>query len=148
MVELWWMNLSQCLWCGFNHNVKLWWYDDTSRINLILNRCITLWPLTGVVNNTDYLLASVSGWDWKEFDNGQSVMAIRLGQSISKTANLVAFSWSAVVSVYQNWSYRKEQWWTSNRIMGSQGSLHMHMWSESWPMWSVPTDELKECGLV
>ncbi|ROI16600.1 hypothetical protein DPX16_22577 [Anabarilius grahami] len=47
--------------------------------------------------------------DLSEFHKGQIVMARRLGQSISETAALVGCSWSAVVSIYQNWS-RKEQW--------------------------------------
>ncbi|XP_065118090.1 fibroblast growth factor receptor 1-A-like isoform X1 [Paramisgurnus dabryanus] len=42
--------------------------------------------------------------DLSDFDKGQIVMAIRLGQSISKTAALVGCSQSAVVSTYQKWS--------------------------------------------
>ncbi|ROL54534.1 hypothetical protein DPX16_11709 [Anabarilius grahami] len=41
--------------------------------------------------------------DLIEFDKGQTVMARRLGQSISKTAALVRCSRSAVVSNYQKW---------------------------------------------
>lgn len=51
-------------------------------------------------------------------------MATRLGQSMSKAVVLVGCPWSAVVSIYQKWS--KEV--TSDRVMGSQGSL-MHMGS-------------------
>ncbi|ROK35741.1 hypothetical protein DPX16_17484 [Anabarilius grahami] len=42
--------------------------------------------------------------DLSELDKGQTVMARRLGQSISKTAALVGCSRSAVVSIYQKWS--------------------------------------------
>ncbi|XP_071971093.1 acidic leucine-rich nuclear phosphoprotein 32 family member E isoform X1 [Engystomops pustulosus] len=42
--------------------------------------------------------------DLSNFDKGQIVMAMRLGESISKTAGLVGCSRSAVVSTYQNWS--------------------------------------------
>ena len=41
-----------------------------------------------------------------EFDKGQTVMARRLGQSISRTAALVGCSRSAVVRIYQKWSKR------------------------------------------
>lgn len=82
---------------------------------------IKLWPLTGKVNNTYYLLITAPrGWDilgskwtfvrkvdvleaWKiikrreksEFDKGQILLARRLGESISKTAALVVFSVSS-----------------------------------------------------
>lgn len=36
-----------------------------------------------------------------EFDNNQIVMAIQLGQGISKTAAPVECSWSAVASIYR-----------------------------------------------
>ncbi|XP_073423162.1 acidic leucine-rich nuclear phosphoprotein 32 family member E isoform X1 [Dendrobates tinctorius] len=42
--------------------------------------------------------------DLSNFDKGQIVMAMRLGESISKTAGLVGCSRRAVVSTYQNWS--------------------------------------------
>ncbi|XP_075186407.1 acidic leucine-rich nuclear phosphoprotein 32 family member E isoform X2 [Anomaloglossus baeobatrachus] len=42
--------------------------------------------------------------DLSNFDKGQIVMAMRLGESISKTAGLVGCSRCAVVSTYQNWS--------------------------------------------
>ena len=82
------------------------------------------------MNNTDYLLimAPVSGIyqaasehavlkvdlleagkmgqrkDLSERDQGQTVMARRLGRRISRTAGLVGCSRSAVVSIYQKWS--------------------------------------------
>ncbi|KAM3919510.1 acidic leucine-rich nuclear phosphoprotein 32 family member E isoform 1-T1 [Leptodactylus fuscus] len=42
--------------------------------------------------------------DLTNFDKGQIVMAMRLGESISKTAGLVGCSRYAVVSTYQSWS--------------------------------------------
>ena len=42
--------------------------------------------------------------DLSRFDNDQIVMARQLGQNISRTAALVGCSWSAVVSMYQEWS--------------------------------------------
>ncbi|XP_040268633.1 acidic leucine-rich nuclear phosphoprotein 32 family member E isoform X2 [Bufo bufo] len=42
--------------------------------------------------------------DLSNFDKGQIVMAMRLGESISKTAGLVGCTRYAVVSTYQNWS--------------------------------------------
>ncbi|KAK3541582.1 hypothetical protein QTP86_032828 [Hemibagrus guttatus] len=42
--------------------------------------------------------------DLSEFDKGQIVMARPLDQSISKNADLVGCSRSAVVSIYQKWS--------------------------------------------
>ncbi|XP_066465270.1 acidic leucine-rich nuclear phosphoprotein 32 family member E isoform X1 [Eleutherodactylus coqui] len=42
--------------------------------------------------------------DLTNFDKGQIVMAMRLGESISKTAGLVGCTRCAVVSTYQNWS--------------------------------------------
>ncbi|XP_056401403.1 acidic leucine-rich nuclear phosphoprotein 32 family member E isoform X3 [Hyla sarda] len=42
--------------------------------------------------------------DLTDFEKGQIVMAMRLGESISKTAGLVGCSRYAVVSTYQNWS--------------------------------------------
>ncbi|KAK3512623.1 hypothetical protein QTP70_018636, partial [Hemibagrus guttatus] len=54
----------------------------------------------------DVLIAGKMGKrkDLSEFDKGQIVMARRLDQSISKTAALVGWSWSTVVSTYQKWS--------------------------------------------
>lgn len=68
-------------------------------------------------------------------------MSRRLGQSISKLQLLWgvhSLQWSAV-SIKSG--PRKEQWWTSDRVMGSQGLL-MHVGSEGWSVWSDPTDEL------
>lgn len=113
----------------------------------IIKSSITLWPLTCDVNDTDHLFitALVSGWDifgskWTfflnvgvleagkmgkckdttEFDNSQTVMSGRLGQtkSSSSTAALLGCSRSAVVSVYQSVP-GKEQWWRLARVVWS-----------------------------
>lgn len=56
---------------------------------------------------------------------------------------VVGCSWSVFVSSqYLKWSEgKKKQWQTSNRVMGSQGSL-VHMESKGWAAWFNPTDEL------
>ncbi|KAK3509292.1 hypothetical protein QTP70_028577 [Hemibagrus guttatus] len=50
--------------------------------------------------------------DLSKFDKGQIVMARPLDQSISKTAALVEFSRSAVVSIYQKDPFSPEKNWT------------------------------------
>ncbi|KAK3511467.1 hypothetical protein QTP70_008962 [Hemibagrus guttatus] len=61
--------------------------------------------------------------DLSEFDKGQIVMARRLDQSISKTAALVGYSRSAVVSIYQKWSKEgTEAGTTSSKCPGVAGS--------------------------
>ena len=53
--------------------------------------------------------------DLSDFDKGQVIMAIQLGQSISETARLVGCSRSPVVSTYRQWS---EEGQTTNRRQG------------------------------
>ena len=76
--------------------------------------------------------------DANGFDKGQTVMDRLLAQSISKTAFVECSRFA--VGHYLASVRRKEQWWTSNRVMGGQGSM-MHVGSESWPLWSEPTNE-------
>lgn len=65
--------------------------------------------------NTNYVfIIENEHLDLSKFDKGQNVMVKWQGQNSS-----------AVVSVYQN-NTRKEQWYSSNRLMGSQG-LAIHI---------------------
>ena len=75
-----------------------------------------------VVLKVDVLEAGKMGKhkDLSEFDEGQIVMAGRLGQSIFKTAALVGCSRSTVVSIYQK----------SRKVQGSNsGELPTGLWS-------------------
>lgn len=115
------------------------------------NLYYTLIRRSGEWNNSDYLFveAPVSGWDVlsEHFvlrldvlegeqmakyadlcESGQIVMTRQLGQSISKSAGLVGYSHSALVSIYQKWH-------SGEPATGS-------WWSKGWPLWSNPTDEL------
>lgn len=77
------------------------------------------WPLTGEVNNTDYLLTiiTLSHKDLSDFEKGHIVMARQLVQSISKLAALVG--WFRLQCSHQKWSkegkavnQRQGHWWT------------------------------------
>lgn len=68
--------------------------------------------------------------DLSDFDEGQIVMA----RASSKQQVL----WDVCSGQYLP---RKANWWTSDRVMGTQNSL-MHMGRDGWPVWSEPTGEL------
>ncbi|ROI38969.1 hypothetical protein DPX16_1675 [Anabarilius grahami] len=80
--------------------------------------------------------------DLSESDKDQTVLARRLGQSISKTAALVGCSRSAVVSIYQKWS--------------KEGTVVNRRQGHGWPrlidargtVWSDPKDELLQLKLL
>jgi len=63
--------------------------------------------------------------DLGDFDDGQIVMARRLGQSLSETARLVR---SSVMRIYQQ---RRDKPQTGDRVLDVQGSL-MHMGNEGY----------------
>ena len=77
--------------------------------------------------------------DLSEFDKGQNVTAIRLGQSIFKTATLMGCSWSAMVSIYQKWSKDGK---VVNQQQGHGRPRLMRLGSKVWPAWSDSTGEL------
>ncbi len=114
---------------------------------------IALWPLTGEVNNTDYLFitAPVIGWNtlgsmwtfWPQswcvrsrkmilasIVKGQILMARRLGQSISKTAALVGCSQFPWGTHGPRMHYGKKASWRrqcdvlGNVLLGNFGSCH------------------------
>lgn len=74
---------------------------------------LTLWTLTAEVKNTDSLFIMVPVLVYISFQ-------------------------FAMVSIYQKW-FKKESVWTSDRVMGGQGSLM----SKNWPMC---TGQKSYCG--
>ena len=73
-------------------------------------------------------------------DKVQIVIARWMGQIISRTVAIWAFSQSAGVSIYQKWSKKGtvvNQWQCHGwpRLIDAGGS-------EGWPVWSDPTDKL------
>ena len=103
---------------------------------------LTLWPLTGEVNNTDYLfiVTPVSGWDiigseWTCCPPSWCVRSRRVWASLIRAklwwlddrvraSSKLQLLWgvpSLQWSVSIKSGPRKEQWWTGNRIMGRQG---------------------------
>lgn len=74
--------------------------------------------------------------DFSEFDKRPNWR--RLGQSIPSTAAFVGCSCGALVVSIETGS-RKQQWWTSNRLMGGPGSV-MHrraIVAQIWLWWQV-----------
>ncbi|ROL52927.1 hypothetical protein DPX16_8490 [Anabarilius grahami] len=63
--------------------------------------------------------------DLSEFDKDQIVMARRLGQSISKTADLMGCYRSAVVSIYQKWSVNRRQGHGRPRLIDACGERRL-----------------------
>lgn len=60
--------------------------------------------------------------DWRDFDEGQIMMARRLGKGMSKTTGLVGIP--AVKFLVPTKSVlRKDNQWTRDRLMGAQGSM-------------------------